>query len=85
MQVAMLQKATVKKVHAGFSKWSIIYCTGIPQQDNSVDCGVFVMKYMEHIAKPGDISWTSCTDWHTKMPMYRAQICAEIFKYFVYD
>lgn len=80
LDIEVLQKATAKKVHVGFTKWSVSLAGGIPQQENHVDCGVFVVKYMERIAQRGPVDWKECKDWQSQMSYFRAQICADILK-----
>ncbi|KAK8956822.1 Ubiquitin-like-specific protease ESD4 [Platanthera zijinensis] len=84
-QITVFQKATEKRTNYNFKEWSLILAKNIPGQINSYDCGVYVMKYMEHILKPGVLVWNSCHDWAEKMPLFRAEIAYEIFRTFHVD
>ncbi|KAK8951619.1 Ubiquitin-like-specific protease ESD4 [Platanthera zijinensis] len=83
--ITVFQKATEKRTNYNFKEWSLILAKNIPGQINSYDCGVYVMKYMEHILKPGVLVWNSCHDWAEKMPLFRAEIAYEIFRTFHVD
>ncbi|KAK8956137.1 hypothetical protein KSP40_PGU011096 [Platanthera guangdongensis] len=62
-----------------FNNWNLALAKNVPRQINSYDCGVYAIKYMEHILKPGVTNWKDCEDWAEKMPLFRAEIAFEIF------
>ncbi|KAK8923990.1 Ubiquitin-like-specific protease 1A [Platanthera zijinensis] len=66
----------------GFVNWPVADAVGVPCQDNSWDCGVFVVKFMEVISSTETISWADQKNWQADMPRFRAEIVAEIFKTF---
>ncbi|PKU61156.1 hypothetical protein MA16_Dca028368 [Dendrobium catenatum] len=51
---------------------------GIPKQQNSFDCGMYVCKYMERISLEGNTDWTDSTNWQQDMPKYRAEFAYEL-------
>ncbi|KAK8954868.1 Ubiquitin-like-specific protease ESD4 [Platanthera zijinensis] len=83
--IRVLQKSTSKMTDYNFNKWDLTLAKNVPTQINSYDCGVYVIKYMEHILKPGVTNWNDCEDWAEKMPLFRAEIAYEIFKTFTVD
>ncbi|KAK8954225.1 Ubiquitin-like-specific protease 1A [Platanthera zijinensis] len=66
----------------GFVNWPVADAVGVPCQDNSWDCGVFVVKFMEVISSTETVSWADQKNWQEDMPRFRAEIVAEIFKTF---
>ncbi|KAK8918488.1 Ubiquitin-like-specific protease ESD4 [Platanthera zijinensis] len=83
--IRVLQKSMSKMMDYNFNKWDLTLAKNVPTQINSYDCGVYVIKYMEHILKPGVTNWNDCEDWAEKMPLFRAEIAYEIFKTFTVD
>jgi hypothetical protein len=39
-----------------FASLPLDYARRVPQQDNGVDCGVYVMKFMEHFFNRGNVA-----------------------------
>ncbi|KAK8928459.1 putative ubiquitin-like-specific protease 1B [Platanthera zijinensis] len=64
--------------------WKIIPVNGIPKQSNGYDCGVFVLKYMETVLSPTEVSWAIRMGWQSDMPRFRAEITADILRIFHY-
>ncbi|KAH0470531.1 hypothetical protein IEQ34_000254 [Dendrobium chrysotoxum] len=60
-------------------KWKINVIAGVPIQTNSVDCGMFVCKYMKMINLEGNTTWTNSKSWPGKMPKYRVEFAHELF------
>ncbi|KAK8969317.1 Ubiquitin-like-specific protease ESD4 [Platanthera guangdongensis] len=83
--IRVFQKTTEKRTNYNFNQWSLVLAKNLPGQINSYDCGVYVIKYMEHILQPRVLDWKSCHDWAEKMPLFRAEIAYEIFKTFSVD
>ncbi|KAK8967715.1 putative ubiquitin-like-specific protease 1B [Platanthera guangdongensis] len=66
----------------GFAKWLLEDVVGLPKQDNTWDCGVFLMKYMEVVSSTTRISWGDHQKWQDDMPRFRAEIATDICKTF---
>ncbi|KAH0457229.1 hypothetical protein IEQ34_015136 [Dendrobium chrysotoxum] len=49
-------------------QWSIQTVTGVPIQTNSIDCGMFICKYMEAIVQHEKFDSGQHKDWQEKMP-----------------
>ncbi|KAK8939321.1 hypothetical protein KSP40_PGU013319 [Platanthera guangdongensis] len=62
--------------------WKIKDVHGIPKQANGIDCGVFVLKYMETVLSPKEVPWATTKGWHSDMSRYRAELTAEILRIF---
>ncbi|KAL0905406.1 hypothetical protein M5K25_023825 [Dendrobium thyrsiflorum] len=58
--------------------WPVRAVEGVPVQSNSVDCGVFVCKYMEAAIQPEALVWPDQQHWAANMPKYRAELAYAI-------
>ncbi|KAL0920241.1 hypothetical protein M5K25_009362 [Dendrobium thyrsiflorum] len=58
--------------------WPVRPVVGLPVQANSVDCGVFVCKYMEAAIQPEAVVWADQQHWAANMPKYRAELAYAI-------
>ncbi|KAH0449091.1 hypothetical protein IEQ34_022891 [Dendrobium chrysotoxum] len=47
--------------------------THVPTQKNSVDCGMYVCKYMKAIIQLKPVVWADVKDWKENMPKFRAK------------
>ncbi|KAK8950113.1 hypothetical protein KSP40_PGU022059 [Platanthera guangdongensis] len=63
-------------------EWKIVAVNGIPKQSNGIDCRVFVLKYMETVLSPTEVSWAMRKGWQLDMPHFRAEITADILRIF---
>ncbi|KAL0917541.1 hypothetical protein M5K25_012607, partial [Dendrobium thyrsiflorum] len=59
--------------------WPIETIANIPTQANSVDCGMYVCKYMETVTQLEQINWLDHTNWQDRMPIFRADFAYAIF------
>ncbi|KAL0922215.1 hypothetical protein M5K25_006185 [Dendrobium thyrsiflorum] len=59
-------------------QWPVRAVVGVPVQSNSVDCGVFVCKYMEAAIQPEAVVWPDQQHWAANMPKYRAELAYAI-------
>ncbi|KAI0488649.1 hypothetical protein KFK09_028488 [Dendrobium nobile] len=78
-QVKGLYSDTTGAFDSDIRKWKLSTIKGIPKQQNSFDCGMYVCKYMERIILEGNTDWTDSTDWQQDMPKYRAEFAYEVF------
>ncbi|KAK8949229.1 hypothetical protein KSP39_PZI005542 [Platanthera zijinensis] len=81
-ELKALQDDVPEAFPEGFVNWPVADAVGVPCQDNSWDCGVFVVKFMEVISSTETVSWADQKNWQEDMPRFRAEIVAEIFKTF---
>ncbi|KAH0436251.1 hypothetical protein IEQ34_026448 [Dendrobium chrysotoxum] len=58
--------------------WPITYPSGVPTQTNSIDCGMFVCKYMEELVKHGDVDWEQHKNLQDKMTLFRVELAYAI-------
>ncbi|KAH0451054.1 hypothetical protein IEQ34_021746 [Dendrobium chrysotoxum] len=58
--------------------WRIQKIKQAPTQKNSVDCGMYVCKYMEATFQPEAIIWTDVKDWQDNMAKVRAEFAYAI-------
>ncbi|KAK8957533.1 putative ubiquitin-like-specific protease 1B [Platanthera zijinensis] len=67
----------------GFAKWTLEDDISLPKQDNTWDCGVFLIKYMKAVSSSTiSISWGDHQKWQDDIPRFRAEIVADICKKF---
>ncbi|KAK8962197.1 hypothetical protein KSP40_PGU014617 [Platanthera guangdongensis] len=52
-----LQEDALHAFPEGFIDWPVVDARKSPQQSNSYDCGVFVIKYMEVVTSFEDVTW----------------------------
>ncbi|KAK8960896.1 putative ubiquitin-like-specific protease 1B [Platanthera guangdongensis] len=81
-ELKALQEDALHAFPEGFNDWSVEDARKSPQQSNSYDCGVFVIKYMEVVTSSEDVTWQDHQGWQADMPRFRAEIAAQIFKTF---
>ncbi|KAK8941131.1 hypothetical protein KSP39_PZI010305 [Platanthera zijinensis] len=82
-ELKALQDDVPEAFPEGFVNWPVADAVGVPCQDNSWDCGVFIVKFMEVISSMETVSWADQKNWQEDMPRFRAEIVAEIFKTFL--
>ncbi|KAK8914222.1 hypothetical protein KSP39_PZI024044 [Platanthera zijinensis] len=58
--------------------WKILSVQEISKEDNEIDCGVSVLKYMEAALSPKEAAWKRKKGWQAEMPRFRAEITADI-------
>ncbi|KAH0458455.1 hypothetical protein IEQ34_013770 [Dendrobium chrysotoxum] len=58
--------------------WLINYPSGVPTQINSIDCGMFVCKYMEELVKHEDVDWEQHKNFQDKMTLFRVELAYAI-------
>ncbi|PKU70175.1 hypothetical protein MA16_Dca010296 [Dendrobium catenatum] len=51
----------------------------LPAQENNVDCGMFVCKYMETVIQYNNIEWDMHNNWQSNMALFRAEFAYAIF------
>ncbi|KAL0919183.1 hypothetical protein M5K25_011261 [Dendrobium thyrsiflorum] len=52
--------------------WPTETIANVPTQANSVDCGMYVCKYMETVIQLEQINWLDHTKWQDRMPIFMA-------------
>ncbi|KAK8960632.1 putative ubiquitin-like-specific protease 1B [Platanthera guangdongensis] len=77
-----LQEDALHAFPEGFIDWPVVDARKSPQQSNSYDCGVFVIKYMEVVTSLEVVTWQDHQGWQADMPRFRAEIAAQICKTF---
>ncbi|KAK8965990.1 Ubiquitin-like-specific protease 1A [Platanthera guangdongensis] len=77
-----LQEDALHAFPEGFIDWPVEDARKSPQQSNSYDCGVFVIKYMEVVTSLEVVTWQDHQGWQADMPRFRAEIAAQICKTF---
>ncbi|KAK8944745.1 hypothetical protein KSP39_PZI008032 [Platanthera zijinensis] len=60
----------------------IVAVNRIPKQSNVIDCGVFVLKYIETVLSPTKVSWAMRKGWQSDMSRFRAEITFDILRIF---
>ncbi|KAK8942289.1 putative ubiquitin-like-specific protease 1B [Platanthera guangdongensis] len=81
-QLKSLQEDALHAFPEGFIDWPVVDARKSPQQSNSYDCGVFVIKYMEVVTSLEVVTWQDHQGWQADMPRFRAEIAAQICKTF---
>ncbi|XP_003742210.1 uncharacterized protein LOC100908025 [Galendromus occidentalis] len=69
------EMAHKKNCELDLSEWHVEYANNIPQQRNSFDCGVFALKYADHIAQDAKINFSQ-----EDMPAFRESLMLEILQ-----
>ncbi|PKU77616.1 Putative ubiquitin-like-specific protease 1B [Dendrobium catenatum] len=59
--------------------WPIQAIPNLPAQDNNVDCGMFVCKYMKQVIQNNNIDWDIHKNWQSNMALFRAEFAYAIF------
>ncbi|XP_020705781.1 sentrin-specific protease 2-like [Dendrobium catenatum] len=59
--------------------WPIHSIPNLPTQENSVDCGMFVCKYMEQVIQNNNTDWDIHKIWQSNMALFRAEFAYAIF------
>ncbi|KAH0448191.1 hypothetical protein IEQ34_021991 [Dendrobium chrysotoxum] len=59
--------------------WPIRKIKEAPTQKNSVDCGMYVYKYMEAIIQRILVVWSDVKDWEENMSKFRAEFSFKLF------
>ncbi|KAK8945416.1 hypothetical protein KSP40_PGU011215 [Platanthera guangdongensis] len=77
-----LQENALHAFPEGFIDWPVVDARKSPQQNNSYDCGVFVIKYMEVVTSFEVITWQDHQGWQADMARFRAEIAAQICQTF---
>lgn len=77
-QMKALYADTGHAFDSDITTWPIVPVTGLPVQANSVDCGMYVCKYMETVAKPEEPRWEEKKNWQGDMPKFRAELAYAI-------
>ncbi|KAH0461669.1 hypothetical protein IEQ34_009244 [Dendrobium chrysotoxum] len=60
--------------------WRIQKIKQAPTQKNSVDCGMYVCKYMEAAIQPEAVVWTDVKDWQKNIAKFRAEFTYAILR-----
>ncbi|KAK8961466.1 hypothetical protein KSP40_PGU009001 [Platanthera guangdongensis] len=68
-----LQEDALHEFPEGFIDWPVVDVRKSPQQSNSYDCGVFVIKYMEVVTSLEVVTWQDHQGWQADMPRFRAE------------
>ncbi|KAH0457773.1 hypothetical protein IEQ34_013088 [Dendrobium chrysotoxum] len=59
--------------------WPIRKIKEAPTQKNSVDCGMYVYKYIEAIIQTIPVVWSDVKDWEENMPKFWAEFAYALF------
>ncbi|KAL0923142.1 hypothetical protein M5K25_007190 [Dendrobium thyrsiflorum] len=59
--------------------WPTETIANVPTQANSVECGMYVCKYMETVIQLEQINWLDHTNWQDRMPIFRADFAYALF------
>ncbi|KAI0493332.1 hypothetical protein KFK09_027609 [Dendrobium nobile] len=60
------------------TKWPIKGFRNVPTQNNNVDCGMYLCKYIEVLIQKEPIKWYRYLDWHSNMSLYRAEFAYDL-------
>ncbi|KAK8955766.1 putative ubiquitin-like-specific protease 1B [Platanthera guangdongensis] len=80
--VKLLHEEASRALPSDINDWPIVEVTGLPQQANGDDCGVFVLKFMEVVLSNEVISWSECCSWLAETGKFRAEIAADLLTTF---
>ncbi|PKU73355.1 Putative ubiquitin-like-specific protease 1B [Dendrobium catenatum] len=71
--ISHLYEETKNIFNDDLMKWPIKLITNVPTQDNSVDCGLFVCKYMETVIQHESVQWDVHKNWQSSMTLFKAE------------
>ncbi|KAK8969643.1 hypothetical protein KSP40_PGU007526 [Platanthera guangdongensis] len=77
-----IQEDTVDVLPRDIASCPLRVVEGLPTQDNSNDCGIFVMKYMKASVVEGPVDWKSHKTWEKDMSRIRAELVAFFARFF---
>ncbi|KAH0456541.1 hypothetical protein IEQ34_014448 [Dendrobium chrysotoxum] len=76
--ISHLYEDTTTSFATDIRRWRIRRIKQVPTQKNSVDCGIYVCKYMEAVIQPEAVVWADVKDWEDNMAKFRAEFAYAI-------
>ncbi|KAH0468509.1 hypothetical protein IEQ34_003542 [Dendrobium chrysotoxum] len=76
--ISHLYEDTINSFDTDIRGWRIQKIKQAPTQKNSVDCGMYICKYMEAAIQPEAVVWTDVKDWQENMAKFRAEFAYAI-------
>ncbi|KAH0459519.1 hypothetical protein IEQ34_012333 [Dendrobium chrysotoxum] len=76
--ISHLYEDTTTSFATDIRRWRIRKIKQVPTQKNSVDCGMYVCKYMEAVIQPEAVVWADVKDWEDNMAKFRAEFAYAI-------
>ncbi|KAH0453904.1 hypothetical protein IEQ34_018228 [Dendrobium chrysotoxum] len=76
--ISHLYEDTTTSFATDIRRWRIRRIKQVPTQKNSVDCGMYVCKYMEAVIQPEAVVWADVKDWEDNMAKFRAEFAYAI-------
>ncbi|KAH0451476.1 hypothetical protein IEQ34_018775 [Dendrobium chrysotoxum] len=77
-KISHLYEDTTTSFATDIRRWRIRKIKQVPTQKNSVDCGMYVCKYMEAVIQPEAVVWADVKDWEDNMAKFRAEFAYAI-------
>ncbi|PKU59384.1 Ubiquitin-like-specific protease 1A [Dendrobium catenatum] len=60
--------------HDDIRNWPIETIKNVSTQNNNVDCGMFICKYMEAVIQLEPVQWELLKDWQSSIALFRAEL-----------
>ncbi|KAH0449870.1 hypothetical protein IEQ34_020562 [Dendrobium chrysotoxum] len=73
LQISHLYEDTTNSFDTDIRGWPIQKIKQAPTQKNSVDCGMYVCKYMKAAIQPEAVVWGDVKNWQENMAKFRAE------------
>ncbi|KAH0458322.1 hypothetical protein IEQ34_013637 [Dendrobium chrysotoxum] len=76
--ISHLYEDTTTSFATDIRRWRIRKIKQVPTQKNSVDCGMYVCKYMEAVIQPEAVVWVDVKDWKDNMAKFMTEFAYAI-------